>query len=120
MLPPSLVTASVCAALILSNVMLTCDAAAIEKRITYEVSSQQEIAEKLAKEQMERLLTQYNLPSFSMAISVNGELVFAKAIGFSDTETNVLATPMTQYSEILSMTLYYLLQMQLALLVGKI
>ena len=40
----------------------------------------------------------YQLPSLSMAVSINGEIVFAEALGFADVEKKRRATPETLYS----------------------
>lgn len=94
----SLMTTGTCIAFFSANLILTCAASAIEKQGTSQVTTQIDIAHKFAKQQMQSWLTEYNLPSFSMAISVNGELVFAEAIGYLNTKANVLATANTQYS----------------------
>ncbi|MEO9945956.1 serine hydrolase domain-containing protein [Paraglaciecola sp.] len=47
---------------------------------------------------MESLRSQYQLPSFSVAIGQDKNVVFAKAIGFSDFGTKTKANQKTQYS----------------------
>ena len=53
--------------------------------------------ETLLQEIMDSLKVIANLPSFSVAILENGEVVFAKAIGFADIERQIPATTETQY-----------------------
>ena len=48
--------------------------------------------------EMNALQQQYNLPSLSIAISIDDKIVFANAIGYADIEKNRLATVDTQYS----------------------
>jgi CubicO group peptidase (beta-lactamase class C family) len=48
--------------------------------------------------EMQALQNEFTLPSLSIAISLNNEVAFAQAIGFSDIKTSRLATTKTQYS----------------------
>lgn len=47
---------------------------------------------------MVRVMDHYKLPSFSMAIAVDGKIIFASAKGYADVEEEISATPDTQYS----------------------
>ncbi|WP_338518408.1 serine hydrolase domain-containing protein [Alteromonas gracilis] len=49
-------------------------------------------------DKMEALRDEFTLPSLSVAISLNNEIAFAQAIGFSDVNTSRPATIKTQYS----------------------
>jgi serine beta-lactamase-like protein LACTB len=44
------------------------------------------------------LQEQYNLPSLSLAISIDNNLIFADAVGYADVESKKMATAKTQYS----------------------
>jgi serine beta-lactamase-like protein LACTB len=48
--------------------------------------------------QMSALSEEYHLPSFSIAMVLDGELAFADAIGTADIDNNIPATPNTQYA----------------------
>ena len=48
--------------------------------------------------EMESLRSQYKLPSLSVAVAIDDEIVFAQAIGFSDINSSELANAKTQYS----------------------
>jgi len=50
------------------------------------------------KDQMQQWQQQYQLPSMSLAITVNNQLKFADAIGLADVEKKVAATADTAYS----------------------
>ena len=50
------------------------------------------------QELMHTLKQDYNLPSFSLAVSVDQRIVFADAVGHANIEENTLATPNTRYS----------------------
>lgn len=47
---------------------------------------------------MNKIKVQYDLPSLSVAVGVDGNIVFSKAIGFSDVDKKQSATIKTQYS----------------------
>lgn len=47
---------------------------------------------------LEQWRKDYRLPSLSMAVSVDGQVVFAEAVGYADVEKNLEATIETQYS----------------------
>ncbi|TDF42249.1 class A beta-lactamase-related serine hydrolase [Alteromonadaceae bacterium M269] len=49
-------------------------------------------------EKMEDYRSTYKLPSLSMSIAIQGEVVFEHAVGYADIETGLKATPRTQYS----------------------
>ena len=61
------------------------------------VASSQPIGGGLLDE-MESLKQQYNLPSLSLAMSIDNKLVFAEAIGHADVEERKKATVDSQYS----------------------
>jgi CubicO group peptidase (beta-lactamase class C family) len=48
--------------------------------------------------ELSKLKQQYKLPSLSLAIGYENEIVFAEAVGFADIANAKLATPKTQYS----------------------
>lgn len=47
---------------------------------------------------MEQIMTEYDLPSFSMAVGVKGQVVFAEAQGMADVQQQIPATVDTMYS----------------------
>jgi len=51
-----------------------------------------------ALKEMESLRSQYKLPSLSIAVAIDDDIVFAQAIGFSDINSSELANAKTQYS----------------------
>jgi len=48
--------------------------------------------------EMKSLRSQYKLPSLSVAVAIDDDIVFAQAIGFSDINNSELANAKTQYS----------------------
>ena len=55
-------------------------------------------ADSASNQLLQEIHSEFALPSFSMAIAVNNEIVYAKAIGFADIASNIPATVDTQYS----------------------
>ena len=50
------------------------------------------------KKTLSTWMNDYGLPSLSMAVAIDGEIVFAEAVGFADVDNKRRATPQTQYS----------------------
>lgn len=50
------------------------------------------------RQQMHKISEEFGLPSFSLALSINNEMLFQEAVGFADIAAKTLASPDTQYS----------------------
>lgn len=74
---------------------LSSTVAAAEKSL---VADRLDILNQKTKTQMEDYRDTYKLPSLSLSIAIEGEIVFEHAVGFADIDSKKKATTSTQYS----------------------